>query len=313
MGYASTTALQFADYERHREGAINEICSLLASGCTSDAHLLSTNDKVELHQLLVELSQPTLCAPGAGDALEQWRCQPAGADKAEGFVPTVSPLRVSTKINYLMHRLRDLVPSHKCIVFTRDNDALMRVSAALVHWGMGRISLDFHSRLPLDTRAAVIIGFNHDPGIRIVLMNTYLAAEGISLTAARYIFILEPVLDPHVEAQAIARAHRIGQHGTVVVEKLLMRDTLEDAQVLPPPPPPTCVLCAPLWAPSLRIVWRWCADWVQFLCVSVSLLLLILIVQLLLLLKRLFVWLRPMSPLCPSGVTVPLMQPCIPS
>jgi SNF2 family DNA or RNA helicase len=48
------------------------------------------------------------------------------------------------------------------------------------------------------------------------------------LTAADYVFILDPWWNPAVEAQAIDRAHRIGQTRPVFAYRLISRDTVED-------------------------------------------------------------------------------------
>jgi SNF2 family DNA or RNA helicase len=51
---------------------------------------------------------------------------------------------------------------------------------------------------------------------------------GLNLTAADYVFILDPWWNPAVEAQAIDRAHRIGQTKRVVAYRLLARGTVEE-------------------------------------------------------------------------------------
>jgi SNF2 family DNA or RNA helicase len=51
---------------------------------------------------------------------------------------------------------------------------------------------------------------------------------GLNLTAADYVFILDPWWNPAVEAQAVDRAHRIGQTKRVFVYRLLCRDTVEE-------------------------------------------------------------------------------------
>jgi SNF2 family DNA or RNA helicase len=51
---------------------------------------------------------------------------------------------------------------------------------------------------------------------------------GLNLTAAEYVFILDPWWNPAVEAQAIDRAHRIGQENTVFTYKFITRNTVEE-------------------------------------------------------------------------------------
>ena len=51
---------------------------------------------------------------------------------------------------------------------------------------------------------------------------------GLNLTAADYVFLLDPWWNPAVEAQAIDRAHRIGQSRHVFAYRLIARDTVEE-------------------------------------------------------------------------------------
>ena len=50
----------------------------------------------------------------------------------------------------------------------------------------------------------------------------------MNLTAADYVFILDPWWNPAVEAQAVDRAHRIGQTRRVFAYRLICRDTVEE-------------------------------------------------------------------------------------
>jgi SNF2 family DNA or RNA helicase len=51
---------------------------------------------------------------------------------------------------------------------------------------------------------------------------------GLNLTAADYVFILDPWWNPAVEAQAVDRTHRIGQERQVFAYRLIARDTVEE-------------------------------------------------------------------------------------
>ena len=50
----------------------------------------------------------------------------------------------------------------------------------------------------------------------------------MNLTAADYVYILDPWWNPAVEAQAIDRAHRIGQTRPVFAYRLIAQDTVEE-------------------------------------------------------------------------------------
>ena len=51
---------------------------------------------------------------------------------------------------------------------------------------------------------------------------------GLNLTAAEYVFLLDPWWNPAVEAQAVDRTHRIGQTRPVFAYRLVARDTVEE-------------------------------------------------------------------------------------
>ena len=51
---------------------------------------------------------------------------------------------------------------------------------------------------------------------------------GLNLTEADYCFVLDPWWNPATEAQAVDRAHRIGQTRTVMVYRMVAKDTIEE-------------------------------------------------------------------------------------
>ena len=51
---------------------------------------------------------------------------------------------------------------------------------------------------------------------------------GLNLTAAGYVFLLDPWWNPAVESQAIDRAHRIGRTRPVVAYRLIAENTIEE-------------------------------------------------------------------------------------
>jgi SNF2 family DNA or RNA helicase len=67
-------------------------------------------------------------------------------------------------------------------------------------------------------------------GPRLPLSSISLKAggQGLNLTAADYVFLLDPWWNPAVESQAIDRAHRIGQTRAVFAYRLIAKDTVEE-------------------------------------------------------------------------------------
>jgi len=77
-------------------------------------------------------------------------------------------------------------------------------------------------------RQARVARFQEDPECRLFLVSLKAGGQGLNLTAADYIYILDPWWNPAVEAQAVDRAHRIGQTRRVFAYRLIARDTVEE-------------------------------------------------------------------------------------
>jgi len=77
-------------------------------------------------------------------------------------------------------------------------------------------------------RQACVEHFQSDRDCPIFLISLKAGGLGLNLTAADYVFLLDPWWNPAVEAQAIDRAHRIGQAKQVFAYRLIARDTVEE-------------------------------------------------------------------------------------
>ena len=77
-------------------------------------------------------------------------------------------------------------------------------------------------------RQARVERFQNDADCKLFLISLKAGGLGLNLTAAEYVFLLDPWWNPAVEAQAIDRAHRIGQSQKVFAYRLIARDTVEE-------------------------------------------------------------------------------------
>ncbi len=77
-------------------------------------------------------------------------------------------------------------------------------------------------------RGAVVERFQTDPDCNLFLISLKAGGLGLNLTAAGYVFLLDPWWNPAVEAQAIDRAHRIGQTQPVFAYRMIARGTVEE-------------------------------------------------------------------------------------
>ena len=77
-------------------------------------------------------------------------------------------------------------------------------------------------------RGNLVNQFQNDHEIQVFLLSIKAGGVGLNLTAASYVFLLDPWWNPAVEAQAYDRAHRIGQQNKVFVYKFITRDSIEE-------------------------------------------------------------------------------------
>src|SRR5207302_7515235 len=77
-------------------------------------------------------------------------------------------------------------------------------------------------------RASRVERFQNDPDCKLFLISLKAGGVGLNLTAAEYVFLLDPWWNPAVEAQAIDRTHRIGQTKPVFAYRIIARDTVEE-------------------------------------------------------------------------------------
>ena len=113
---------------------------------------------------------------------------------------------------------------HKALVFSQFTSLLALVRAELDRAGIPYEYLDGRTR----DRAARVQRFQTDPDCLLFLVSLKAGGLGLNLTAAEYVFLLDPWWNPAVEAQAIDRTHRIGQSRPVFAYRLIARDTVEE-------------------------------------------------------------------------------------
>jgi len=70
--------------------------------------------------------------------------------------------------------------------------------------------------------------FQNEKSVGSFLISTKAGGTGLNLTAADYVFLLDPWWNPQAEKQAIARAHRIGQTKKVFARKFITKDSIEE-------------------------------------------------------------------------------------
>jgi SNF2 family DNA or RNA helicase len=150
--------------------------------------------------------------------LRQAACHPGLIDPERTGDP-------SAKLDALLEQLEEVIAEgHKALVFSQFTSLLAIVRQQLDKRGKVYAYLDGRTR----KRQERVERFQQDPACPLFLISLKAGGHGLNLTAAEYVFILDPWWNPAVEAQAIDRAHRIGQTRPVFAYRLISRDTVED-------------------------------------------------------------------------------------
>ena len=133
----------------------------------------------------------------------------------------------SSKIDVLMEQLREVVDEgHRVLVFSQFTGFLSLVRSRLESEGIGHCYLDGRTR----NRPKRIAEFTGGDA-PVFLISLKAGGVGLTLTEADYVFVLDPWWNPATEAQAVDRAHRIGQDKTVMVYRLVATGTIEEKVV----------------------------------------------------------------------------------
>jgi SNF2 family DNA or RNA helicase len=125
----------------------------------------------------------------------------------------------------LVDRLVEVIEEgHKALVFSQFTSFLALLRPRLEERGILYEYLDGDTR----DREARVAAFQQRDDLRVFLISLKAGGLGLNLTAADYVFLLDPWWNPAVEAQAIDRAHRIGQQRHVIASRLIARGTIEE-------------------------------------------------------------------------------------
>jgi superfamily II DNA or RNA helicase len=131
----------------------------------------------------------------------------------------------SSKFDLLVPQLAEIVAEgHKALVFSQFTSLLALLKPQLDRENIVYEYLDGQTR----DREERVTRFQTDPACGVFLISLKAGGLGLNLTAADYVYLLDPWWNPAVEAQAIDRSHRIGQTRRVFASRLIARDTVEE-------------------------------------------------------------------------------------
>jgi SNF2 family DNA or RNA helicase len=130
----------------------------------------------------------------------------------------------SVKMAELIPRIQEDSGRHKTLIFSQFLGML-----DLIRKELDKLQIPYEYLDGSTTdRQQRVERFQNNDSVRVFLMSLKAGGVGLNLTAADYVYIVDPWWNPAVEAQAIDRTHRIGQEKPVFAYKMICRDTVEE-------------------------------------------------------------------------------------
>jgi SNF2 family DNA or RNA helicase len=133
----------------------------------------------------------------------------------------------SVKTAVLMDELVYNLGKHKVLVFSQFTKMLDLLATECSKRGL--TFFHFDGQTPAEKRAQMVSAFQEaENTTNIFLISLKAGNAGLNLTAADYVFLVDPWWNTAVQQQAIDRTHRIGQNKKVFAYKMVCRDTIEE-------------------------------------------------------------------------------------
>ena len=132
----------------------------------------------------------------------------------------------SIKLEELSREIVENIGNHKALIFSQFLGMLALIKEKLTELGVKYEYFDGSTSAP--DREKAIQSFQNDETVRVFLISLKAGGVGLNLTAADYVYIVDPWWNPAVEQQAIDRTHRIGQTKNIFAYRMICKDTIED-------------------------------------------------------------------------------------
>jgi non-specific serine/threonine protein kinase len=133
---------------------------------------------------------------------------------------------VSVKLDEIGREITENIGNHKALIFSQFLGMLALIKEKLVELGVKFEYFDGSTTAIERERA--IQSFQNNDEVRVFLISLKAGGVGLNLTAADYVYIVDPWWNPAVEQQAIDRTHRIGQTKNIFAYRMICKDTIED-------------------------------------------------------------------------------------
>jgi len=132
----------------------------------------------------------------------------------------------SIKLEELAREITENIGDHKALIFSQFLGMLALIKSKLKELDVKFEYFDGSTSAIERERA--IQSFQNNNECRVFLISLKAGGVGLNLTAADYVYIVDPWWNPAVEQQAIDRTHRIGQTKNIFAYRMICKDTIED-------------------------------------------------------------------------------------
>jgi SNF2-related domain/Helicase conserved C-terminal domain len=132
----------------------------------------------------------------------------------------------SIKLDELAREISENIGNHKALIFSQFLGMLALIKEKLIELEIPFAYFD-GSTTAID-REKAIREFQDNDSCRVFLISLKAGGVGLNLTAADYVYIVDPWWNPAVEQQAIDRTHRIGQTKNIFAYRMICKDSIED-------------------------------------------------------------------------------------
>jgi SNF2 family DNA or RNA helicase len=130
----------------------------------------------------------------------------------------------SAKMEQLLADMAEVAENgRKAIIFSQWVEPLETLAKELAPFG----PLLYHGKIPHKERQPILDRFKSDSSKHVILMSYGTGSVGLNLQFTNYVFLFDRWWNPAIEDQAINRAHRLGQKGTVFVTRFICQNTIE--------------------------------------------------------------------------------------
>ncbi|ULQ55784.1 DEAD/DEAH box helicase [Flavihumibacter rivuli] len=133
----------------------------------------------------------------------------------------------AVKIEVLLDELQHNLRNNKVLVFSQFKGMLQMIGDACKRSGIKFYHFDGDT--PPAKRSEMVAQFQEEGNeVMVFLISLKAGNTGLTLTAADYVFLVDPWWNTAVQQQAIDRAYRIGQTKNVFAYQMICKDSIEE-------------------------------------------------------------------------------------